>query len=317
MVNNSEKIVMAIDLGGTKIKMGLVRGNSILTTGELDANSKFGLKERLPEIKDCMDNLLTNKSISLSQVFGVGISSPGIVDSINKRILSIDKKYSDAPGIDLTAWVKESWGLPLALENDARAALIGEWQYGKGTGYDNVVMMTLGTGIGTSAVIEGKVLRGKHFQAGILGGHFTVNTKGGQCNCGNYGCVEVEASTWNLQKLVTAHPDFSQSVLGVQVKLDFQTIFRCAENQDELAMKVRDECLDVWSACAINLIHAYDPELLILSGGIMASGDYILPYIQNKINQNAWTPWGKVKVCKAEFANTAALLGASYLVLNS
>ena len=98
--------------------------------------------------------------------------------------------------------------------------------------------------------------------------------------------------------------------------IDYATIFRCATEADALALEMRNDSMDVWSAAAINLIHAYDPEILVLSGGIMASGGQIIPHLQNKINKHAWTPWGKVKIEAAAFINSAALLGVAHLVSN-
>ncbi|MEP7317329.1 MAG: ROK family protein [Panacibacter sp.] len=213
--------------------------------------------------------------------------------------------------------MKECWQTTLQLENDARAALIGEWQYGKGKGYNDLVLMTIGTGVGSSAVIEGKVLRGKHFQAGCLGGHFTINLNGEKCNCGNYGCVEIEASTWNIERIAKANEMYEASLLAKESRIDFESIFRCAKVDDELSVMLRDQCVNVWSACAVNLIHAYDPEVLVIGGGVMASADFIVPYIQQKVSENAWTPWGNVQIAAAENINTAALLGSAYLVFNS
>ncbi len=309
-------IAMVMDLGGTKIKLGLVENGKILSVINADAQSQNGLGERLPVIKEMMNDLLLQQSISKNEIAGMGISIPGIVDSKQKKILSIDNKFNDAPDLDLSAWVNETWHTELQLENDARAALTGEWQYGNGKGYDNVVLMTIGTGVGSSAIIEGKILRGKHYQAGVLGGHFTININGQKCNCGNYGCVEVEASTWNIERICKSNESFTSSRLAKELKIDFESIFRCAASEDQLAMQIRDHCLNVWSACAVNLIHAYDPEILIVSGGVMGSAEIIIPYLQKKVNENAWIPWGKVKVSAAENINTAALLGAAYLVFN-
>lgn len=305
---------MAIDLGGTRIKMGLVSGSEILFSTEMDSQSGNGLRERLPEIEKSMNNLLKQASLSPSDLAGLGIAIPGIIDSVNNKILTINDKYHDAPNIDLNQWTKETWGLPLFLENDTRSAMLGEWKYGKGRGYDNAVLMNLGTGIGTSAVIEGKILRGKHFQAGILGGHFIVNVKGDQCNCGNYGCAEAEASTWNLPEILKKYPQHADSLLFSQPKIDFKTIFQFADS-DPLALLVRNECLEIWAACALNLVNAYDPEILILGGGIMASRDIILPYIEQKVNRNGWAVWGKVIVTEASLINTAALVGVGSLVI--
>lgn len=311
-----KQVVIALDLGGTRIKLGIVLNGEILATDELESRSDQGLTVRLPQITETINTLLAETGRSVEDVAGVGIAIPGIVDSHHRQVLSINGKYTDAPGMNLAAWAQNTWGLPLWMENDTRAAMIGEWRYGQGRGYDNLVLMMLGTGIGTSAVIEGRVLRGKHFQAGILGGHFIIDRQGSRCNCGMVGCAEAQASTWTLQNLVTNHPQYPQSVLSREVQLDFKTIFQCAEAGDALARIVRDECLDVWAACAFNLVQAYDPEVVILGGGVMASRDFIIPRIQQKLDQNSWATWGKVAVVEAALINSAALLGVSDLVYN-
>ncbi len=306
-------IVIAMDLGGTRIKLGLVRGSEVLASLETDACSEQGLAQRLPGIAEAIRGLLAQKSIGNEALKGVGIAIPGIVDSVHKKVLTINDKYGDVISLDLEKWAAEHFGVPREIENDTRAALLGEWKFGNGRGYNDVVLMTLGTGIGTSAVIEGKILRGKHFQAGILGGHFIVNSKGRLCNCGNVGCAEAEASTWNLAEIVAEHDKSPDGERFGNRKLDFKLIFELAADGNKRAKTVRDECLDVWAACAFNLVQAYDPEVLILGGGIMASRDHILPHIQNKLKGNSWCSWGEVKVLEASLKNTAALLGVGSL----
>lgn len=313
----SRNVAMVMDLGGTKIKLGLVENSMLLSVAHIDSHSQNGLAERLPVIKELMDALLQQHHVELKDIAGAGIAIPGIVDSKQKKILSIDNKFNDAPSLDLSAWINECWQTTLQLENDARAALIGEWQCGKGKGYNDVVLMTIGTGVGSSAVIEGKVLTGKHFQAGCLGGHFTINLHGEKCNCGNYGCVEIEGSTWNIERKAKTNENYESSSLSGESKIDFESVFRLADEGDSLSINLRDQCVNVWSACAVNLIHAYDPEVLIIGGGVMASADFIIPYIQQKVNENAWTPWGNVQIVAAENINTAALMGAGYLVFNT
>lgn len=312
----NDKPSIAIDLGGTKIKTGLVQNGVVLSSFSVDSNNEKGLRAKLPELEEGIKKLMQQYNLTAADVAGLGMATPGVVDCVQKRILSIDKKFGDAPDIDLAAWSNDALSLKLTLENDARSALVGEWKFGSAKGYDNVVLMTLGTGVGSSAVMEGKLLRGKHFLGGILGGHTVINYKGSLCNCGNIGCVETEASTWCIEKKVRAHDDFAKSSLAKETVIDYATIFRCASEEDELAIAMRNDSLDVWSAAAINLIHAYDPEILVLSGGIMASGQRIIPHLQNKINKHAWTPWGKVKIEAATSINTAALLGVAHLVSN-
>ncbi|HYK44283.1 MAG TPA: ROK family protein, partial [Parafilimonas sp.] len=159
-------IAIVMDIGGTKIKLGLVKDDKIICTRSIDADSANGLKEKLQVIAKLVDEMLLDQHVSLNDVAGVGISMPGIVDSKQKKVLSIDNKFNDVVELNLTEWVNNTWHTNLEMENDARCALIGEWKYGKGRSSDNVVLMTIGTGVGSSAVIEGNVLRGKHFQAG-------------------------------------------------------------------------------------------------------------------------------------------------------
>lgn len=313
-MNNKPSI--AIDLGGTKIKTGLVHEGVVFSSFSIDSDNEKGLRAKLPELELGIRKLLQQYALTPADLAGLGMATPGVVDSVQKKILSIDKKFGDAPDIDLAAWSIDALNLKLTIENDARSALVGEWRFGSAKGYDNAVLMTLGTGVGSSAVMEGKILRGKHFLGGILGGHSVVNYKGTLCNCGNIGCVETEASTWCIERKVKAQAGFAKSILAKETKIDYESIFRCATEQDALAIAMRNDSMDVWSAAAINLIHAYDPEILVLSGGIMASGHQIVPYLQKKIDQHAWTPWGKVKIEEATFINTAALLGIAHLVTN-
>jgi glucokinase len=159
------KTSIAIDLGGTRIKVGIVNNGEVLNSIFVDAFSGKGLLARLPVLEESIDHLLNELKISAEDIAGIGISIPGIVDSRQMKLLSVNKKFSDAVGFDFPAWAQRKWNKPLVIENDARCALVGEWQYGAGKGSDNLVMMTLGTGVGGAAIIEGNLLRGKHFQA--------------------------------------------------------------------------------------------------------------------------------------------------------
>ncbi len=305
---------IAIDLGGTIIKIGLLKSGQLIDRSETKAQSASGLKTQLPELEKAIDKMLQAYQLTTADVLGIGFSFAGLVDSSKNKILSTNQKYDDGPDTDLVGWAMEKWGWPLFAENDARMALLGEWQFGAGKEFSDLVMMTIGTGIGSAVLINGQLLKGKHFQAGNLGGHFTVNHKGSACTCGGKGCVEAEASTWRLPSLVKEHPGFNNSAMKDEEVLDFKALFHYAKNNDLVAKEVLDHCLSVWSAGIITMIHAFDPELIILSGGIMKSAPLFLPILQENVNQLAWTPWGKVKLVEARFPDSAALYGADYLV---
>lgn len=305
---------VAIDLGGTIIKIGLLKEGQLVDRKEIPAQSAFGLKSQLPELEQVIDQILLSNHLQKEAVLGIGFSFAGLVDSVENRILSTNQKYDDGPDTDLVSWAREKWNWPLFVLNDARMALLGEWQHGAGQGCTELVAVTLGTGIGSAVLIGGELLIGKHFQAGNLGGHFVVNHHGTVCTCGNVGCVEAEASTWRLPSLLKEHPDFDQSAIKDEEVLDFRALFSHAENNDRVAKEVLDHCLSAWAAGIITMIHAFDPERIIISGGIMKSSSVILPALQEKVNQLAWTPWGKVKLVEAKFPDSAALYGADYLV---
>jgi glucokinase len=305
---------IGIDLGGTNVKIGLLQNGNLIENISLNALSAVGLRTQLPEIEHAIDRMFQKNGVSVKDVIGIGLSFAGLVDSSRSVILSTNKKYEDAIHIDLTAWAREKWGIGFCMENDARMALLGEWQHGRGKGFNDFVMITYGTGIGSAVLMDGKLLHGKHFQAGNLGGHFTVNYKGGQCSCGSFGCVEVEAASWRLPFIISEHPGFENSTLKNEKVLDYKTLISHAGNDDQAAKEVLEQCLTIYAAGIINMIHAFDPEIIIIGGGIMKSSDIILPALQEKVDRHAWTPWGKVKLLKAQHLDTAALYGADYLV---
>ncbi len=296
------------------MKIGLVHAGRVLSSVVVDAHSDQGLRAQLPGIREAWLRLLRESQLKLTQCIGVTMAFPSLMDPKTGRILDTYGKYADAPTLDLRSWARTEFNLPFAIENDARMALVGEWKFGAGRGCEDVVMMTLGTGLGTAAIVEGRLLRGCHGQAGVLGGHATIQVGGRRCSCGNVGCAEAEASTGHLNELAVSSPDWSTSLLRSAPIVDYRTVFETAAAGDPCAIGLRDRSLGVWSAMAVSLIHAYDPELLILGGGIMASGDVILPALRQYVETHAHTPWGKVRLAASELGDSAPLLAGEWLL---
>lgn len=306
--------VLAGDFGGTQLKLGVVRDGRVLACATEPSFSHLGLAPRLPVIAATWRRLLQELALGSADCAGISIAFPSLVDNASGRVLVDYGKFSDAPGIDLRAWANGQFGLPLALENDARLALIGEWRAGAGVGCDNLVMITLGTGLGVCAVIEGRLLRGRHGQAGVLGGHITVRDGGRLCACGNRGCAEAEASTSRLREIAAETAGFEHSPLRNADPLDYAAVFRHAAAGDPCAIALREHSLTVWGALAVSLIHLCDPETLILGGGIMAGADVVLPAVSDYVHRHAHTPWGCVQVVASSLGNSAALIGGEWLV---
>jgi glucokinase len=301
---------LAVDLGGTHATLAVVEGPKVLVSEELSLDRAHGLGPVLPLFSSTFKSLLSRCGIKASDCAGLAFSFCGLADSTTGRILSTNQKYDDACGLDLPAWCRGEFGIAFKVENDARMALLGEWYAGAGRGVEDIVMMTLGTGIGGAAMMNGQLVRGKHVQGGCLGGHLPVMFTGRQCTCGAIGCTEAEASGWALPLIAKEWPGFGKSTLAKEKEITFRAVFEHAIAGDEVALGIRDRCIRVWSAGAVGLVHAYDPEVIIIGGGVMRSADVIIPVVQEYVAKHSWTPWGTVKVKSAELGNHAGLFGA-------
>ena len=297
-------------MGGSHATIALVKDDQILGSHRVSLDSAQPLRPALDLFAEAICQLLAKLQVDATNCEGLALGFCGLADARIGRVVSTNKKYEDAPSIDFETWSRQEVGLRFAIENDARMALLGERHAGAARGCDDVVMITLGTGIGGAAMIGGKLLRGKHAQAGCMGGHLPAKVDGRPCTCGAIGCLEAEASGWSLPFLASEWPGFSASRLAGQDNIDFKTLFELADAGDRVAVEILDYCLKVWAAGAVGLIHAYDPERIVMGGGVMRGAAIILPYIQAYVNQHAWTPWGKVEIVAAQLGNNAGLFGA-------
>ena len=296
--------VLAVDAGGTRIKIAVVENASVLARATLDAQSGMGLKERLPAITATLHELVP----AGLTIDGLGMAFPSLTEG--DRVIGGVGKFVDAETLDLAAWTRKEFGVPFAIDNDARLATVGEWVAGVGRGANDLVMVTLGTGIGTGVILDGRVLRGLHGAAGILGGHMTANIGGRACACGNIGCWETEASTAALPEMAEQQIAFEKSILR-SGDLDYAAVFAAAAAGDECATRLRARSLQVWGALAVSLVHAYDPELLIFGGGVLGSGEAVLGSIRRAVDCHAWP---QVRIEVSALGDDAAVIGCEWLL---
>jgi len=308
---------LAVDLGGSHATCALVEDRAILHARTLPTEGSKGLAPLLPLLAEALHTVARQAGAKPSECAGLAFCFCGLVDHASAKVISTNAKYDDAPELDLRGWCEKSLGMPFGIENDARMALLGESYAGAARGFEDIVMVTLGTGIGGATMIGGRLLRGKHSQAGCLGGHLPVLFTGRRCTCGAIGCAEAEAAGWSLPEVCRGTPGFGSSPLSKENAVTFERLFQHADVGDPVAIEVRQRCLAVWGAATIALIHAYDPEIAVFGGGVMNRASLIIPYLQDYANQHAWTPWGKVSVRSAQLGNNAALLGAVPLLRGS
>lgn len=301
---------VAIEIGGGHATSAVVDATSVLrkTTHHV---VEPRLATTLTSVATDVRGLLADLGSSARDCNGVSLAFCGIVDQTTGRVLATPEgKFDDARDCDLPAWSKEAFGLPLWLENDARLALLGERAAGAARGYDDVVMITLGTGIGGAAMVDGKLLASRHKQAGVIGGHIPIAVEGRPCSCGGHGCAEAEASTWALPGICADWPGFADSSLAREQTIDYRTLFRHYDAGDRVAAEVLDRSCHVWATLAVTLVHAYDPEIVVLGGAVMRRAEEILPRIRAHVEQRAWTPGRTIPLEQAVLGDDAPLYGA-------
>lgn len=301
---------LCIDFGGTEIKLGLLDGPDFVASAALP---NLGSDDDLDRVRDAVERL--RDSAGDSVITGVGIALPGVIDQAHAGLLAAHGKYRYLQDRDLRVWANDAFGIEaVAIENDARAALVGEATYGVAAGVADVVMVTLGTGIGTAAIVRGEVLRGVHDHAGILGGHLTVDIDGPICNCGNSGCAEAVASTWALQRDVESDPTLAASSLGERAARGRIGLRDLIETRHESAPRaLLDRYLRAWGATIVNLCHAYDPDVVVVAGGVMRSTDVILPALTDHVRSHLWSSSHRPAFVTPSAPEHSVLLGLSAL----
>lgn len=298
--------ILGIDLGGSRVKLAIV------DAGQVKELKVFPISRGLP-ISAVLDAIEAQAKgmAGIAGCKGVGFAYPGLVDMQNQRVLCINDKYTDAAETDISGWARERFGLELLLINDAAAALCGEMTYGAGRGYDSGTLLMVGTGVGTAAWSQGKLLTGKHGAIGILGGHIAIaHEQPRKCTCGNVGCLEAYAGTWALQGLAREHPGFEQSMLREAESIDYRALAAGCDAGDTVCKDVFDGVCRALCTGAANLVHAYDPEVLVLSGGASRMVG-LRTAIQAHLDRYCWTTWGHVRVVTAENPEASVALGLS------
>lgn len=295
---------IAIDMGGTNIKISMYEGGSTEAVWfeSIPAHSEKGVAQALKRTADVI------RAHGCEKPEIVGIATPGIVDSVNRRVTYINGKYADAVDFDFTAWCEKTFGCPLVMINDANAALQGEVSYGCAKGCENAALLILGTGVGTAAIMEGRPVRGVHNQAGILGGHFIVNPTGRGCTCGGVGCLETYAGSREIICQAESERDHTKSMIFEERPVTMKGIIACWEKGDAFAAKIMNMAIGYYAAAAANLIRAYDPECVILSGGI-THNPKIVEAIEAIVKRQGWLPWGVPKFVHAQNPDRSVSMG--------
>jgi glucokinase len=302
-------LAIGIDIGGTAIKAAIVG-----IRGDLRESFRAPSPRTSSALRDFAHSVLKRARVP---VRGVGIGCKGIIDADSSRVKSLPGDLHFLEG-QLLSEVIAAGDLPVCAENDARTALIAEALWGAARGRRNVVLLTLGTGVGGAALVDGRILRGDSGAAGHLG-HVTLDLRGGLCICGNYGCLETLFSARAIESDYAAH---LHRAAPAKLSLDSagqppstEEIFRAAKDGDESARHVLDRAFEYLAAAIISFLHTFDPELLILGGSIAAAGPQILNSIKDQVARRTRILLGRdVPIVFQETVGYGGVAGAAGLV---
>lgn len=302
-------LAIGVDIGGTAIKAAIVG---------VHGNLLESFREPSPRTPSALRNFVHSVVKSgKAPVRGIGIGCKGIIDADSSRVKSLpgDLHFLEQK---LLSELIDAGDLPVCAENDARTALVAEVLWGAARGRRNVVLLTLGTGVGGAVLVDGALLRGAGGAGGHLG-HVTVDPHGGLCICGNYGCLETEFSTRAIEAGYWAHlhraAPATLSVDGAGSPPTTEAIFRAAAEGDQSAVCVLDRAIEYLAAAIVSFLHTFDPEILILGGNIAAAGQQLLTPIQTKVAPRTRILLGReVPIVLSKTVGYGGVAGAAGLV---
>ena len=311
------KYGFGVDLGGTTVKIALFDETGLmLAKWEIPTVTANGGSRILPDIAASILQFIDQKAIPRDRVIGVGIGVPGPVSSkgvVNKCINLGWGVFNIAE--ELSSLV----GFPVKAGNDANVAALGEYWKGGGKGCDNMIFVTLGTGVGGGIVIEGKLLHGAHGSGAEIG-HMVLNRdETVPCNCGKYGCVEQYCSATGIVRMAKQYlqnNDVPSDLNGIS-PLTCKDIFDAAKAGDQAANKILDQVYAYMGLFLGNVCSTVNPEVVVIGGGVSKAGDMLVKGVEPYFHKHVFHAAGGAKFTMASLGNDAGAYGAFKLALDA
>lgn len=318
---SSEKL-LAIDIGGTKIALGIADHASFSSSGEFQRVEKFPVPEsRRPEL---VIPVIVDRSLQLlarEHPVAVGISIGGPLDHERGVVLN----FPHLPGwkdIPLASILAEAFDSPTTLDNDANLGALAEYHWGIGKGANPFLYLTISTGIGGGVILDGKLVHGVASGGGEVG-HITVQTDGPLCDCGNRGCLEQMASGTHIaeraRELVRERPGEGRRLLemvdGTIEKIRAEEVLEGYRMGDALATKAWLEAAEYLAIGLGSIIHVLSPERIVLGGGVAMAGDDLITPVRERLRDHVfYIPVDCIDLQPASLGHDSALLGAATMV---
>ncbi len=314
--------IIGIDLGGTTAKIALVEPNGeIFSKWEVKTRIESEGQYIIPDIIESIQHVLKEKNISLENLLGIGMGSPGQVDLEQRTVVgayNLNWKTVQPVGAELT----KAFGVPVYIDNDANVAGLGERWMGAGNKSDHVVFVTLGTGVGGGVIANGRLLHGISGSAGEIG-HMTVETNHPfTCTCGKDGCLETVASATGLVNLARCmkdketEPSQLKELLETANQVTAKDIFDLAKENDSMALKVVEQFSQYLGLALSQIANILNPEFIVIGGGVSQAGQFLIDHVIPHYEKYLFPQIKETShLALAQLGNDAGVLGAASLVL--
>jgi glucokinase len=304
---------IGVDLGGTNIRVARIdQHGQILDHVEELTKAKAGAETVLNQIQSLVESI--RASSGAIEIRGVGVSAPGPLDTKTGAALNIPT-LAGFDNYPLLSALTKRLQAPVILENDGIAAAIGEWRFGAGMGLDNILYVTVSTGIGGGVILDNRVLRGRQGMAGHIG-HMMMVPDGALCNCGNHGCFEAYGAGPAFAaraKLRASHSH--NTILGKHnTIIDSPAVFAAAKLGDELALSLLQDEAGILGSGFASLAHLFSPDVIIMGGGLSHEFETLYPTMHERFQNNLMPAFKTTKIVKAQLGGNSGIVGAASLV---
>lgn len=309
------KYAFGVDIGGTTVKLGLFdRDGCVLDKWEIPTVKENEGAAILPDVAESIRGKMRETGIEETDIVGIGIDVPGAVDD---RGVTIGGAVNLGWGVFSIPKVMNAYlDVPVKVANDANAAAFGEMWQGGGRGYDNMVAVTLGTGVGGGIIVNGRILTGAAGAGGEIGHIHIEDGETESCGCKNKGCLEQYASATGIVRLAKRRlaEDDKPSVLR-EGNITAKAVFDAVKEQDELAVEIVERFADYLGKGLAAVAAVVNPEIFVIGGGVSKAGEILLSYVEPAFQKYVFGPCRGAKFALATLGNDAGIYGAAGLIL--
>lgn len=318
----NQSLVIGVDVGGTKIAAALVNSHGNISGYQTCRTDTSSPEATFNTIAQTIEQVMGEAGVSRTAIRGVGLGIPGLVDP--QQGIGIASVNLGWKNVEVIKELEKRIGITCVIENDVKAAALGELQYGAGKGVKNLIYLNIGTGVAAAIILEGKIYRGDHGMAGEIG-HAVIDPNGPLCKCGGQGCLEAVVSGPAIVSRALgkaqAYPDsMIYRFTKTKPELTSQDIFQAAAQKDPPAVETVSEVSRYLAIAIQYLALAYDPHLILLGGGVVYSAPDFLHHVMEAINHLSTESWVFRQIMHPDFIQVSklgvhlAILGAAALV---